>query len=433
MAAKKNTVTDITPVTRNTALIDHPQMLKLLRNFGYVVKDMTGQPKTSPAIVQFHGDTLSIILSGYRGGVELTMPAHPGKWDHDYTNNGVWEKPVFVDVVALMAAIGKLGTGPVLFTVGDTPESALTISQSPSAWTIPGGYPADHPGGFPWDPEKETKTFTMVELPRYFWDSLSKVCDFAGTDDTLPILTSVNLERNGGRMLTCAATDRYRMVIQSFLTRGPAGGKEVLNLPAKVLKTLAKTGLSLPHDHVTILQQAGSPEMVEIQLVLGLGTDIALPVLRCWTRAEIGEFPKVASLSKIPEGGQSLFIDDIPRLVAALKIASSRANVATLTNANGALQLVTGTYRYTVGDAQLGDDRIFEVSVNPVLLMDALGLFVGGSTYGVTLQQEGKNKPLFVLERRELWPDVATHPPLALVMPVRGAGEQHGVSPAKAA
>jgi hypothetical protein len=205
-----------------------------------------------------------------------------------------------------------------------------------------------------------------------------------------------------------------------------------LNVSAKVLKVLAKTGLSLPHDHITVVQRTDVPELLEIQLVLGLGTEVELPVLRCWTRAMTGQFPKVSAFATPPADGMSLRIDDIPRLTAALKIASARSNTATLSNANGILQLVTGSYRYTVGDAQLGADRIFEVSFNPVLLMDALGLFSDGSTYGVTLLQQEKNKPLFVVERREVWRDVATHPPLALVMPVRGVGEQHGASPAAA-
>jgi DNA polymerase-3 subunit beta len=70
-----------------------------------------------------------------------------------------------------------------------------------------------------------------------FARSVARVAACAGTDDTLPALTCVKLAGEGGA-LQLAATDRYRLAVDSLSWTGPDGAEALIS--AKTLTAFAK-------------------------------------------------------------------------------------------------------------------------------------------------------------------------------------------------
>jgi DNA polymerase III subunit beta len=87
--------------------------------------------------------------------------------------------------------------------------------------------------------------------------AISQVAPAASRDDTLPLLTGVNVEVDGDTM-TLAATDRYRLAVRE-LPWNPAGPgmSGTFLVPARTLADAART--MVPGTPVTIKLQAGAP------------------------------------------------------------------------------------------------------------------------------------------------------------------------------
>jgi DNA polymerase III subunit beta len=87
--------------------------------------------------------------------------------------------------------------------------------------------------------------------------AISQVAPAASRDDTLPLLTGVNVEVDGDTM-TLAATDRYRLAVRE-LPWSPAGPgmSGTFLVPARTLADAART--MVPGTPVTIKLQAGAP------------------------------------------------------------------------------------------------------------------------------------------------------------------------------
>jgi DNA polymerase-3 subunit beta len=139
-----------------------------------------------------------------------------------------------------------------------------------------------HPVDFADDPDGVSvncgdAAFMLTPLPRGEYPDLPELPQFAGTadggalaaaiaqvtpaasrDDTLPMLTAVNVEIDGTTM-TLAATDRYRMAVRD-LDWSPAPGiadkgKIAFLVPAR---TLSEAARMMSHDAVrVVLHQAG--------------------------------------------------------------------------------------------------------------------------------------------------------------------------------
>lgn len=134
-------------------------------------------------------------------------------------------------------------------------------------------------------PVRPTITPTVTAaLTGVQWQRLVKPCVTAGRDDSLPVLTGVQLSEQGGR-LTAAATDRYRLGVQEVDV--PWQG-EVL-VPARTLRAAARL-LGSKVDEVRIAAQQGAPQDGTALFGLTSGTRTLL------TRTLDGAFPKWSSL-----------------------------------------------------------------------------------------------------------------------------------------
>src|SRR5579862_9314546 len=111
----------------------------------------------------------------------------------------------------------------------------------------------------------------LPELPRLagtvdggvFATAIGQVTPAASRDDTLPVITGVNVEIEGD-MITLVATDRYRLAIRE-LTWSPAepeaepqpGARSTLLVPARTLADAAK--MMTPGVPVRVMLNAGGP------------------------------------------------------------------------------------------------------------------------------------------------------------------------------
>jgi DNA polymerase III subunit beta len=89
--------------------------------------------------------------------------------------------------------------------------------------------------------------------------AISQVTPAASRDDTLPVITGVNVEIEGG-LITLVATDRYRLAIRE-LAWSPAeaepGARSALLVPARTLADAAR--MMTPGVPVRIMLHAGGP------------------------------------------------------------------------------------------------------------------------------------------------------------------------------
>lgn len=135
--------------------------------------------------------------------------------------------------------------------------------------------------------------------------SVTRVAAAAGTDDTLPVLLCVKMASDGGA-LELAATDRYRLAVDSLPWTGPDGVS--LNVPAVTLVKFAKAADK--HGKITMHVGEGHAAFSD-----GARTLI--------THTTQGEYPKFKSL--IPTTSDTLVTVDAAALEAAVTRAGKMA------------------------------------------------------------------------------------------------------------
>ncbi|NLU84480.1 DNA polymerase III subunit beta [Rhodococcus sp. HNM0569] len=144
-----------------------------------------------------------------------------------------------------------------------------------------------------------------------FTEAISQVAVAAGKDDTLPMLTGIRLEVEGGKIVL-AATDRFRLAVRELEWMPLAADTSAAVLiPAKTLSEAAKT---LPGE-------ANSP----VELAFGSGSSVGAEGLlgivgggrRTTTRLLDAEFPKFRQL--LPAEHTAMAIVEIAPLVDAIK------------------------------------------------------------------------------------------------------------------
>jgi DNA polymerase III subunit beta len=127
-----------------------------------------------------------------------------------------------------------------------------------------------------------------------FATAVAQVAVAAGRDDTLPVLTGVRLELEGGK-LTLLATDRYRLAIRELQWQPEAADTAAAALvPARTLADTAKT-LGPLGGQVTVALSRGT--VGEGMIGFAAGTR------RTTSRLLDGEFPKVRAL--LPQGSSA--------------------------------------------------------------------------------------------------------------------------------
>ena len=202
-----------------------------------------------------------------------------------------------------------------------------------------------------------------------FAAAVAQVSVAAGRDDTLPVLTGVRMEIEGGQ-ITMAATDRYRLAVREL-----AWSPDQQVVSANVLvpaRTLADTAKSLAGaDKVTLALSTG-----------GTGAGDGLVGFegsgrRTTSRLLDGEFPKYRSL--LPDESQSLATLETGALMESVKrvaLVAERNTPIRLAFSQGTVTLEAGTGDEAQASEALpaeleGDD--IAIAFNPTYLLDGLG------------------------------------------------------------
>ncbi len=260
--------------------------------------------------------------------------------------------------------------------VDDADDATLTCGPASfSLVTLPiGEYPA------------------LPELPRLagtvdggaLATAIGQVSPAASRDDTLPVITGVNLEIDGGT-ITMVATDRYRLAIRE-LRWAPAdpGARSTLLVPARTLADAAR--MMTPGVPVRIMvlgeegsagkrtaqaSPAGSPRAVDAMIGFETGER------RLTTRLIAGEYIKYSS--KFPAEFGSC--GDMP----AAALAEAVGRVALVAERGSSVRLSFGPGTVTIEAGTKGQARAREtvaadftgeqsaIAFSPGYLLDGLG------------------------------------------------------------
>ncbi|MFE2693629.1 DNA polymerase III subunit beta [Streptomyces mirabilis] len=198
-------------------------------------------------------------------------------------------------------------------------------------------------------------------------DAVAQVFTAAGRDDTLPVLTGIQLDLGDGK-LTLAATDRYRFAVRTLnwdaADGAPAAAKVLI--PAKGLMDTVKMLTDADRISVTLPGLSG---------VLGLSA----PSRATTMRAIEGELPKYREIWPKHDSFNATAVIDTSELVAAVKrvaLVAGRNQPIQLAFTDGSLSLQAGTsddaQAVDVLDAQFQADEDFTIAFNPAFLLDGL-------------------------------------------------------------
>jgi DNA polymerase III subunit beta len=199
-----------------------------------------------------------------------------------------------------------------------------------------------------------------------FASAVAQVAVAAGRDDTLPTLTGIRMEIEGGNIVL-AATDRYRLAVREF-SWNPKSSSISVNalIPAK---TLADTAKSLSTtDLVTIALSSGGAGEGLIGFE-GAGR-------RTTTRLLDGEFPKYRTL--LPSEAATVASVDTSSLADAVKrvaLVAERNTPVRLAFDGSEVVLRAGAgddaQANEVVECRVDGDPI-EIAFNPTYLLDGL-------------------------------------------------------------
>ncbi|MFI6658080.1 DNA polymerase III subunit beta [Streptomyces sp. NPDC050523] len=199
-------------------------------------------------------------------------------------------------------------------------------------------------------------------------EAVAQVATAAGRDDTLPVLTGIQLTLSDGK-LTLASTDRYRFAVRTIdWTAVDATVDEASALlPAKSLTDTVKMLAGADRIRVTLPGQTG---------VMGL----ADPARSITARGIDGQLPSYSKLWPTPDSINATVIVDSGELVTAIKrvaLVADGNQPVQLTLEDGALNLHAGTS----DDAQAVDTLdaaydsgidTFTIAFNPTFLLDGI-------------------------------------------------------------
>jgi len=244
--------------------------------------------------------------------------------------------------------VRSLPSHPVSF--GDDPDG-VSVTCGDAAFLLTPMPLADYP--------------ELPELPRLagtadgglLAHAIAQVTPAASRDDTLPMLTAVNLELDGATM-TLAATDRYRLAVRELAWHPAPGsgdqGKTAFLVPARTLSDAARMMIHGTEVRIMVRQPAGQadrdgqadPAAAEAMIGFEAGER------RLTTRLLAGEF--VRYRSRFP--GEFDCAADLP----AEAFAEAVRRVALVAERGTPVQLTFAPDRVTIGAATQGQARARE-------------------------------------------------------------------------
>ncbi|WP_068276145.1 DNA polymerase III subunit beta [Aldersonia kunmingensis] len=258
-----------------------------------------------------------------------------------------------------------------------------------------------------------------------FAEAVGQVAVAAGKDDTLPMLTGIRVEIEGGDVVL-AATDRFRLAVRK-LTWDPARPDvtTAVLIPARTLSETAKTLVGTSDSAVELALGSGS----------AIGSDGLLGIVnegrRTTTRLLDAEFPKFRQL--LPKEHTSMALVEVAPLIDAIKrvalVAERGAQVRLEFSADG-LRLTAGGDDAGKAEERLEADFYGEpltIAFNPGYLTDGLtALHTPRVSFGFTTPS--RPAVLQSADDAELTPDASGTFPAPdrdytyLLMPVRLPG-----------
>ena len=347
----------------------------------WVARALPGRPVIAVLgglLVRAAGDGLTLSCFDYEVSARMRVPA-------DVAEPGT----VLVPGRLLVEISRSLPGLPVSFA--DDPDGVSMICGE-AAFTLatlpPGEYP-DLPGLPHLAGTADGGTLAAA---------ISQVTPAASRDDTLPMLTAVNLELAGERM-TLAATDRYRLAMRD-LDWTPAPGPAPLARVAMLVpaRTLADAGrMMTPGEPVRIMLRASdAPDGADAMIGFETGDR------RLTTRLLAGEF--IRYRSRFP--GEFGSTADLP----AEAFTEAVRRVSLVAERGTPVQLSFGPGRVTIGAATQGHARAREtvpaeftgaepvIAFSPGYLLDGVIAATAGAEDGarVRLQFTSASKPAVI-------------------------------------
>jgi DNA polymerase-3 subunit beta len=303
------------------------------------------------------------------GGVLLDAGSDEGDTGDALTVSGFdYEVSAQVGVPATIAAGGKtLVSGRLLADITKAlPNHPVEISVDGSRVSITCGsakfsLPTMPVEDYPALPEMPQRAGALAG--EVFAEAVSQVAIAAGKDDTLPMLTGVRVEFNGGK-LTLVATDRFRLAMREFDWEPADEVETAVLVPARNLADAAKT-----------LGGAGST--VELSLASGDGLlGLSGTGRRTTSRLLDAEFPKYRQL--LPAEHNAAAIIEVSSLQDAIKrvsLVAERGTQVRLEFSDGGLRLTAGGDDEGSAEEELpveftGDP--VTIAFNPGYLLDGL-------------------------------------------------------------
>ncbi|MFJ3182386.1 hypothetical protein ACIPJN_28920 [Streptomyces sp. NPDC086796] len=278
-------------------------------------------------------------------------------------------------------------------------------------------------------PPEPVPTMATVDAAQFFAE-LKRVLPAAGRDDTLPVLTAVNLTLTG-EQLTLATTDRYRLAegqVKAEATVRPPDKPLSVLFPADVLTALLKRFKSYDGPVGIGLLDADSSDIPRATLSLG---DTTVTV-----RAREGKFPAYSAFFPT-EFAASVSVERATLVRAAKKglamaqaVGGTHSPVALRWSAEGALALVPVIGNpaeqarvkgmdvpFTLAHGATEDVAGMSVHFNPAYLLAALDAFTGQESVTVHIRQfeEGQSRKPVLLTADAASEDTYRH----LLMPIR--------------
>jgi DNA polymerase III subunit beta len=227
--------------------------------------------------------------------------------------------------------------------------------------------------------------------------AIAQVTPAASRDDTLPMLTAVNLELDGP-VLTLAATDRYRLAVRELPWRPAPGfcdqGKAAFLVPARTLSDAARMMVHGTEVRVMVRQPHSGDDQAgggAAEAMIGFEAGER----RLTTRLLAGEF--VRYRSRFP--GEFDCTADLP----AEAFAEAVRRVALVAERGTPVQLAFAPDRVTIGAATQGQARAREtvaaafagaqpaIAFSPQYLLD--GINAAAETHGATHAADGDGEP----------------------------------------
>ena len=303
------------------------------------------------------------------GGVLLDAGSDEGDIGDALTVSGFdYEVSAQVGVPATIAAGGKtLVSGRLLADITKAlPNHPVEIAVDGARVSITCGsakfsLPTMPVEDYPALPEMPQRAGALAG--EVFAEAVGQVAVAAGKDDTLPMLTGVRVEFNGGK-LTLVATDRFRLAMREFDWEPADEVDTAVLVPARNLADAAKT-------------LGGSGSTVELSLASGDGLlGLSGTGRRTTSRLLDAEFPKYRQL--LPAEHNAAAIIEVSSLQDAIKrvsLVAERGTQVRLEFSADGLRLAAGGDDEGSAEEELpveftGDP--VTIAFNPGYLLDGL-------------------------------------------------------------